>query len=121
MTADLSVPILNQMVENTLDYAFQALSSPIRRAMLDDLAAQERTVGELARPHDISLAAASKHVKTLERAGLVKRTVSGRTHVCRLDPEPLEEAYRWLDEYRSFWKERLDALEAALERDGNAR
>ncbi len=105
------------MVEQHLDPIFQALGHPTRRAMLDDLAAHDRTVGQLAEPHAISLAAASKHVKTLERAGLVHRTVTGRTHLCRLAPEPIEEAHRWLGRYRRFWNDRLDALEATMRRD----
>lgn len=82
--------------------------------MLSDLRQRERSVGELAAPYRISLAAASKHIKTLERAGLVKRTVRGRTHLCALDAEPLAEADAWLRRYAQFWNERLDALEALL-------
>ncbi len=85
--------------------------------MLADLAERERTVGQLGEPFAISIAAASKHVQVLERAGLVERTVAGRTHVCRLSPERIEEAYRWLARYERFWEERLDALEAELRRD----
>jgi DNA-binding transcriptional ArsR family regulator len=105
------------MVEQRLDDVFQALGHATRRAMLADLAARERTVGQLAEPFAISFAAASKHVKVLERAGLVERTVTGRTHVCRLVPEPIGEAHRWLGRYERFWRERLDALEAELLRD----
>ena len=82
--------------------------------MLASLAAREHTVSELAEPFSMSLAAASKHVKTLERAGLVRRTVQGRTHICRLDPEPLADAHEWLRFYERFWNERLDVLEALL-------
>ena len=88
--------------------------------MLADLAAHERTVGQLGEPFAISFAAASKHVKVLERAGLVERTVVGRTHVCRLAPAPLEEAVRWLARVQRFWPERLDALEAELRREDEA-
>ena len=95
-----------------LDSVFHALADPTRRAMLRSLAQGEHTVTELAEPFRMSLAAASKHVKTLERAGLVRRTVQGRTHVCRLDPGPLAEAHGWLRFYERFWNERLDALEA---------
>ena len=105
------------MVDNhteRLDRVFRALADPTRRHMLRSLASRERTVGELAEPHRISLAAASKHIKALERAGLVRRTVQGRTHFCRLDPRPLAGAHDWLDFYRRFWTERLDALEALL-------
>ena len=108
------------MVEHRLDEVFQALGHPTRRAMLADLAARERTVGQLGEPFAISFAAASKHVKVLERAGLVERRIAGRTHVCRLAPEPIEEAYRWLARYQRFWEERLDALEAELRREDDA-
>ena len=81
--------IFNRMIEyqpQHLDRVFHALADPTRRAMLADLSQRERSVGELAAPHRISLAAASKHIKTLERAGLVKRTVSGRTPASRTTP-----------------------------------
>jgi DNA-binding transcriptional ArsR family regulator len=97
-----------------LDLVFHALTDPTRRHMLRSLAARERTVSELAEPFRMSLAAASKHVKTLERAGLVRRTVQGRVHFCRLDPKPLAGAAEWLDFYSRFWNERLDALEELL-------
>ena len=97
-----------------LDAVFRALSDPTRRAMLRRLAGQERTVGELAEPFKMSLAAASKHVKTLEHAGLVRRTVRGRTHFCRLNPQPLAGADDWLRAYEQLWNKRLEALEALL-------
>lgn len=100
-----------------LDGVFHALSDPTRRAMLDALARRARSVGELAAPFEITLAAASKHIKTLERAGLVKRTVQGRTHLCALDAHPLAEADAWLRDYARFWTARLDALEGLLEGD----
>ena len=100
-----------------LDGVFHALSDPTRRAMLRALAGHARSVGELAAPFDITLAAASKHIKTLERAGLVKRTVQGRTHLCALDANPLAEADAWLRDYARFWTARLDALERMLEAD----
>jgi DNA-binding transcriptional ArsR family regulator len=104
------------MVEHPdrLDRIFHALGDPTRRAMLRRLAAQERTVGELAEPFAMSLAAASKHVKTLEQAGLVRRTVRGRTHFCRLNPQPLADADDWLRSYERLWTQRLKALEALL-------
>ncbi len=105
------------MVEHdssALDEVFHALSDPTRRAMLRRLSAREHTVGELAEPFSMSLAAASKHVKTLERARLVRRTVRGRTHVCGLNPSPLAEANEWLRFYERYWTGRLDALEALL-------
>lgn len=97
-----------------LDLVFRALADATRRQMLRSLAAKECTVGELAAPFRISLAAASKHVKSLERAGLVRRTVQGRTHFCRLDPKPLAGAHDWLNFYERFWGEKLDTLEALL-------
>jgi DNA-binding transcriptional ArsR family regulator len=104
------------MVERqaALDRIFSALADPTRRAMLHRLAAGERTVGELAAPCDMSLAAASKHVRMLERAGLVRRTIRGRTHHCRLEPAPLANAQAWLNLYRRFWSARPDALEATF-------
>jgi DNA-binding transcriptional ArsR family regulator len=105
------------MVEDheQLDEAFHALAHRARREMLGRLAQGELTVGELAAPIDMSLAAASKHVQVLERAGLVHRTVAGRTHVCRLDPAPLATATEWLRFYERYWTERLDDLQALLE------
>ncbi|WP_428630919.1 ArsR/SmtB family transcription factor [Sphingopyxis sp.] len=108
------------MVEHdsqTLDTIFHALGDATRRAMLGDLAAGERTVGELAQPFAMSLAAASKHIKVLEAAGLVRRDVRGRTHICSLDPVPLMSADQWLGIYRRFWTDRLDALEQLLRAD----
>jgi DNA-binding transcriptional ArsR family regulator len=93
---------------------FHALGDATRRKMLRDLAGRERTVSELAEPFSISLAAASKHIKVLENAGLIRREVRGRTHLCRLDPGPLASAHEWLSFYEGFWTERLDALERLL-------
>lgn len=100
--------------QQRLDDVFHALADATRRQMLRSLASRERTVSELAEPFRISLAAASKHIKALERAGLVRRTVQGRTHFCRLDPKPMSAAHDWLAFYEQFWNERLDALEALL-------
>ena len=82
--------------------------------MLRALAGGERTVGELAEPFAMSLAAASKHIKALEHAGLIRREVRGRTHLCRLEPGPLASAHEWLGFYERFWTGRLDALEQLL-------
>ena len=113
--------ILNQMVEQTqLDAVFHALADPTRRAMLLRLADASMSVGELAAPHRMSLAAASKHIKSLERAGLVRRQVQGRTHLCRLEPSGLEGAHDWLGFYRRFWTAQFDALEASLKTEGDA-
>ena len=97
-----------------LDAVFRALGDATRRQMLRELAHGERTVGQLAEPHDMSLAAASKHIKALEAAGLVRREVKGRQHLCRLEPSPLSDAHAWLAHYERFWTLRLDALEALL-------
>lgn len=97
-----------------LDRLFHALSDHTRRRMLRSLGGQARSVGELAAPFQISLAAASKHIKVLERAGLVSRTVQGRTHLCRLQPEALAAGQEWIRYYEQFWNQRLDALAEAL-------
>ena len=97
-----------------LDTVFHALGDATRRQMLAQLASGERTVSQLAEPYAMSLAAASKHIKALEAAGLVKRDVRGRTHVCSLAPGPLATAHEWLAFYEIFWTNRLDALETLL-------
>jgi DNA-binding transcriptional ArsR family regulator len=97
-----------------LDIVFHALGDTTRRQMLRDLTGGERTVGQLAEPFAISFQAASKHIKALEKAGLVRREVRGRTHLCRLDPGPLASAHQWLSFYERFWTDRLDALERLL-------
>ena len=96
---------------------FHALGDATRRKMLRDLADGERTVSELAEPFSISLAAASKHIKVLESAGLIRRQVRGRMHVCSLDPGPLASAHEWLSFYERFWTERHDLLEQLLHED----
>jgi DNA-binding transcriptional ArsR family regulator len=97
-----------------MNSVFHALGDATRRQMLRDLAAGERTVSELAQPFAMSLAAASKHIKVLEGAGLIRREVRGRTHVCRLEPGPLASAHEWLGFYERFWSSRLDMLEQLL-------
>ncbi len=97
-----------------LDTVFHALGDATRRGMLARLAKGEHTVSQLAEPFDMSLAAASKHIKALEAAGLVKRDVQGRVHVCRLNAGPLANAHQWLAYYEIFWTNRLDALEELL-------
>lgn len=104
------------MVKKQIDMSsvFHALAHDARRAMLTRLARGELTVGELAEPLEMSLAAASKHVVVLEMAGLVHREVMGRRHVCRLEARPLADASEWLSFYERFWNERLDALESLM-------
>jgi DNA-binding transcriptional ArsR family regulator len=109
--------IFNHMVElktSQLDSVFHALGDATRRRMLRELADGKRTVGQLAQPFSISLAAASKHIKALENAGLIHREVRGRTHLCRLEPGPLESAHEWLNYYERYWNDRLDRLEQLL-------
>lgn len=100
-----------------MNAVFHALAHDARRAMLRRLDQGELTVGQLAEPLAMSLAAAAKHVQVLERAGLVRRTVAGRRHICRLEPGPLASAAAWLRFYERYWTERLDALDALM-RDG---
>ena len=105
------------MVEYTsqdLDAVFHALSDPTRRTMVRSLAGGEHTVSELAEPFEMSLAAASKHIKVLERAGLLERKVEGRTHICRLNAGPMQSTLEWIRYYEKFWGDRLDILESRL-------
>ena len=102
---------------DSMDSVFHALSSEPRRAMLAALALGERTVGNLADPFEISLAAVSKHLKVLEGAGLVERRIDGRSTICRLRAEPLAEVGEWVAFYERFWTKRLDRLEQLLTGD----
>lgn len=95
-----------------LDEAFSALSDPTRRAIVERLARGPRRVTELAEPFEMSLAAVSKHIQVLERAGLVKRAREGREHVLSLDARPMREVARYASKFEKFWNERLDRLEA---------
>jgi DNA-binding transcriptional ArsR family regulator len=106
-----------ELEQPQLNTVFHALGDATRRRMLRELALGERTVGELAEPFAISLAAASKHIKALENAGLIRREVRGRTHLCRLEPGPLASAHQWLSFYEHFWTERLDELERLLRKE----
>lgn len=111
------------MVENAavLDEVFHALSSEPRRRMLSALAEGDRTVGDLAGPFEMSLAAVSKHLRVLEGARLVERRPAGRTTICRLTPEPLADVREWVAFYERFWNARLDALESLFaDRSGRA-
>ena len=110
------------VVQNStsLDAVFHALADPTRRAMLCSLASGQRTIGELAAPFRMSLAAASKHVRVLEAAGLIRRRVVGRSHLCRLEPAPLAAANEWLRFYERLWTEQLDALDTLLKAEDQA-
>jgi DNA-binding transcriptional ArsR family regulator len=98
----------------TLDRTFAALADPTRRAILARLARGEATVGELAEPFPMSQPAVSKHLKVLERAGLIVRGRRAQWRPAELRAEPLREASDWLEEYRRLWEERLDRLDAYL-------
>ena len=97
-----------------LDRTFGALADPTRRRILAQLAKGEECVTALARPHAISLAAVSKHLIVLERAGLVRRRRDGRVHSLTLEAKPMHEARAWIDRYRQFWEGNLDQFEQYL-------
>jgi DNA-binding transcriptional ArsR family regulator len=105
---------LGEYVAVDLDDTLIALADETRRSILKRLASGEARVTELAEPFDISLNSVSKHIRLLERAGLVQRRVSGRDHYLSLDPKPFDELSQWMVRTREFWNSRLDALEAAL-------
>jgi DNA-binding transcriptional ArsR family regulator len=107
--------MFNRMVErsrNHLNFVFAAIADPTRRAIVRKLARRPATITEVARPFPVSFNAISKHMMVLERAGLIRREVRGREHVCRLRPRALRRANAWLEHYRRFWEARLDALAA---------
>ena len=98
-----------------MDSTFAALADPTRRAILASLAEGEKSVGTLAEPHDMSLAAVSKHIRVLGDAGLVSQRKDGRSRFCRLEPDRLAEASRWFEDYRRFWETSLDKLDRLTE------
>jgi DNA-binding transcriptional ArsR family regulator len=104
----------------TLNKTFAALADPTRRRILAHLARGDRRVTDLARPHDMSLPAVSKHLRVLENAGLLRRRRYGRVHEMRLNAEPLKKAAHWVEEYRKFWEGSLDRLAAYLEKKNKA-
>jgi DNA-binding transcriptional ArsR family regulator len=99
-----------------LDRTFGALADPTRRRILERLANGDRCVTDLARPYSMSLPAVSKHLRVLEKAGLVRRRRDGRVHRLKLDASPMKEAQQWIEEYRRFWEERLDRLDEYLQK-----
>lgn len=99
-----------------LDAVFASLAHPIRRAILEQLSAGDATVSELARPHKVSLPAISKHLRVLERAGLIQVEPEGRVRRCQIDAAPLSVAFGWLTRYRVLWEDRFDRLAAHVER-----
>jgi DNA-binding transcriptional ArsR family regulator len=108
-------------ISPTLDAVLAAVADPTRRAILDRLARGRARVTDIAEPFDMSLAAVSKHVPTLERAGLVRRIRCGREHTLVLDARPLRQVARWTSRYEQFWTERLDRLEAFFAQKGHNR
>jgi DNA-binding transcriptional ArsR family regulator len=111
--------IFNYMVEyssKVLDRTFGALADPTRRRILAQLARGGECVTDLARPHAMSLAAVSKHLIVLEKAGLVKRRRQGRVHSLTLEAKPMKEAQAWIDRYRKFWEGNLDQFEKYLDK-----
>jgi len=102
-----------------LDSTFGALADPTRRAILGSLMLGQASITELAKPHRMSLPAVMKHVRVLEKAGLVSQKKVGRTRRCRLAAHPLKEAEQWLSQYRTFWEGTFDSLERFLNEQGN--
>ena len=100
--------------EEKLSEIFYALSDPTRRAIIGLLAERPHTVTELLEPFPVSLNAISKHIKALEKVGLVDREIKGRIHMCHLNTAPMNEAYQWLGSYEKFWSGSLDKLEKLL-------
>jgi DNA-binding transcriptional ArsR family regulator len=98
-----------------LDVVFHALSHPARRAIIRQLSGGERNLSELAAPLRMTFPAATKHVRVLEAARLVRRRVAGREHLCRLEAAPLKEAMHWTESFRQHWEARFEALDSLLE------
>ena len=107
---------MSPVATDHLSVVFGALADPTRRAILARLAEGEATVNELAEPFDLSLPAISKHLKVLERAGLISRGREAQWRPCRLEPESLRVAADWVDRYRRFWDTNFDRLDAHLKR-----
>src|SRR5712691_335283 len=101
---------------NTLDRTFAALADPTRRRILAHLARGDKCVTHLARPHSMSLPAVSKHLRVLEKAGLIRRRRYGRVHQLKLEAAPMKRAAQWIEEYRKFWEGSLDRLADYLEK-----
>ena len=102
------------MIDDPLSATFSALADPTRRAILARLSQGEATVTELAEPFDMSMPAISKHLKVLERAGLIERGREAQWRPCRLQAEPLRQVEDWVEQYRSHWEQRFNKLDAYL-------
>lgn len=113
------IGIVNHMVSGDrsprLDLVFHALAHPARRAIVRQLSAGERNLSELASPLKMTFPAATKHVRVLEGAKLVRRRIVGREHICRLEAAPLQEAMQWTASFREFWETRFQALDTVLD------
>jgi DNA-binding transcriptional ArsR family regulator len=112
-----TVLIVNHMVNyksRHLDRTFAALADPTRRRILAHLSGGDRCVTDLARPYRMSLPAVSKHLRVLERAGLIRRSRCGRVHSLKLEAKPMQQAQQWIEEYRRFWEESFDRLDEYL-------
>src|SRR3984893_1597462 len=101
----------------TLDRTFAALADPTRRRILHQLSRGHRCVTDLAKPYRMSLPAVSKHLRVLERAGLIRRQRRGRVHQLKLEAKPMQNAQQWIEEYRRFWEQNLDRLEDYLKQE----
>ena len=99
---------------DTLSLTFAALSDPTRRAILHRLSKGEANVSDLARPFDMSLPAITKHLKVLEKAGLISKTREAQRRPCRLNPDALKDAVDWIEQYRAYWEESFDRLDEHL-------
>ncbi len=100
--------------EQQLSQIFSALSDPTRRTMLLRLAEDDMSIADLSKPFDMTKSAVTKHIKILENAGLLGRTIEGRVHRCRLKPKPLAAVSEWVTFYEKFWNKKLDALDKFL-------
>ncbi|MBX7184644.1 MAG: metalloregulator ArsR/SmtB family transcription factor [Vicinamibacteria bacterium] len=103
------------MPADPLSTTFAALADPTRRAILSRLALGETSVAELAKPFDISAPAVTKHLKVLQRAGLITQTRQAQFRPCRINPKPLRDVAHWVEDYRQMWEQRLDRLEDYLQ------
>lgn len=103
-----------EMSSSQLDLTFAALADPTRRGILESLSEGQATVGELAKPYDMSMAAVSKHLKVLEKAGLISRRKEAQWRRCQLEAAPLRNAQKWVEKYRKFWETQLSQLDDYL-------
>jgi len=111
--------MIDRKLERQLDLVFHALADSTRRAILRMVAEKECTVSEMAEPFKMSLNAVSKHIKVLEKAGLIRRAVDGRIHRCRMDVRPLDQVTSLVQYYQKFWEDRFDHIEKFLNQTGN--